>query len=305
MFARFASAALAGLVLAALGQPARAGHGCGGTPDCAPACAAPAAPAFRTITVTEWVPEQYQATRTVYKTVCAEEKYTAYRTECVKETRTRKVPCTRIVPEECVRTCTEYQSVPSFEEHTVYKTVVSCVPVTTVVRKCIDKGHYECREVPCAPSFCQRLKHRCHGHDCCEPCCPPPTKVVKVWVPCPVWVETPVTVNKTVCTQVPQVVRVCVNKVVPVQKTYKVCINRCVTEWKEECYEVEVPRCVPYEAVRTVTRCVPCQEVVTLCRLVPRCVTKQVPVENCCYAVSSCCGNGVGHRLFGCGGCCH
>jgi len=39
----------------------------------------PCAPAYRTITVNEWVPEQYQATRTVYKTETHQEAYTAYR----------------------------------------------------------------------------------------------------------------------------------------------------------------------------------------------------------------------------------
>ena len=43
---------------------------------------------FKTITVTEWVPTTYQATRTVYKTVYVNETYTAHKTICVPEVRT-------------------------------------------------------------------------------------------------------------------------------------------------------------------------------------------------------------------------
>src|SRR5947208_2138469 len=41
------------------------------------------------VMVKEWVPEQYQTTRTTYRTEWKEEAYTAYRTETVQETRTR------------------------------------------------------------------------------------------------------------------------------------------------------------------------------------------------------------------------
>src|SRR5688572_18884299 len=51
-------------------------HGCG-------------APAYQTVCVTEWVPEYYKTTRTTYKSTCVQERYTAYRHECVPEVRTR------------------------------------------------------------------------------------------------------------------------------------------------------------------------------------------------------------------------
>jgi hypothetical protein len=283
MFVRSVRALLlAGLTLAATALPARAGCDCG-APAPAGDCCAPA-PCYKTITVTEWVPEQYEACRTVYKTECHQEKYTAYRTECVSETRTRKYCVTRQVPEYRDECRTVYVSVPCTETRTIYKTVVSYKTVTDIVRKCVDQGHYECREECVPPSCFAKLRHRCKG-GCGEPC--PTIKTVKVWVPCIVTIETPVCRTVPVCTTVPECVQVTVCKLVPKTETYKVCTYRCVTEEKCETYCVQVPRCVPYEACRTVTRCVPCVEKYTACRLVARCVQKQVPVEPCCE--SSCC----------------
>src|SRR5438045_3318569 len=58
--------------------------GCCGATAPAPAACAPAAPcpapAMTTIKVTEWVPEQVQQTRTVYRNETKCETYTAYRT---------------------------------------------------------------------------------------------------------------------------------------------------------------------------------------------------------------------------------
>src|SRR5262245_7909523 len=94
---------LAGVALVAASASIQAGSSCCGAtgtgpiapqPAGAPAAnaggAAPAAkPATRTITCYEQVPEYYETTRTCYKTEWAEEKYTAYKHECVPETRTR------------------------------------------------------------------------------------------------------------------------------------------------------------------------------------------------------------------------
>jgi hypothetical protein len=244
---------------------------------------------MRTVCVTEWVPENYVTTRTVFRTECVQEKYTAYRTECVPETRTRTCVVNRVVPEvrEVVRTVCVV--VPAVETRTVCKPVVTCKPVTTVTRKCVDMGHYECREVPCRESFVSRCRR--HRHDCCEPC-PPPTKTVQVWVPCKVWVEVPCTRMVRTCEMVPTTVQVTVCKMVPKQEVVKVCSYRCVAEQKVETYTVLVTRCVPFEATRTVARCVPVQEQVTCCRMVARTVQKQVPVETCCYTAES-------------AGCCH
>jgi len=264
-----------GVVLAALSAPARGGD-CGGCGESGNPCG----PVFKTVAVTEWVPENYETTRTVLKTVCATETYTAYRTECVPETRQRVVTVNKVVPVVTQRVCTEYTCVPTVETRTVMKRVEVCTPVTTVRRKCVDMGHYECREVPCGDGVMGRLR-KCFGHkkdDCCQPA---PTKTVKVWVPNKVWIETPVTKMVRSCQYVPSTVQVTVNRQVPVQKTYPVTTYQCVPEQTTQSYTVLVPHQVPYQATRTVARTVPVQERVVLCRMVPRTVEKQVPSEDC------------------------
>jgi hypothetical protein len=241
---------------------------------CPCATPAPAAPCYKTITVTEWVPVSYQATRTVYKTEYVTEKYTAYKTICVPETRTASCTVNKMVPEirEEVRTC--YKCVPVCETRTIMKKQVVCKQVTTVTRKCVDKGHYECCTVDAGPSCMDRLRK------CCDPCyCPcPRTKTKKVWVSCKVWIETPCTktVKEVVC--VPETIQVTVNKMVPYQETYKVCTHRCVSEVVNHTYTVNVRKCVPYEATRCVARCVPVVETYTACKMVAQTVCKQVPV---------------------------
>jgi hypothetical protein len=260
-------AALAGGALAVLALGARAGE-------------APCAPPTRTVCVTEWVPEQYVATRVSYRAECALEKYTATRTECVPETRAYTCTVSRLVPEvrEVVRTvCVPVTTV---ETCTVMKPVVTCTPVTVVCRKCVDMGHYECREVPCREGCLAKLR-RCLHHDCCEPC--PRTKTVREWVPCPVVVEQPVTKIVRTCQWVPTPVPVTVCRMVPREERVQVCCYRCVSEPQTRTCTVWVPRCVSYEATRTVVRRVPVEEKVTLCRMVPRVVQKEVPVTpRCC-----------------------
>src|SRR5687767_3280593 len=141
----FRRALLVGTVLAVMAAQVNASAGpCG---DCggAPAPAAGCGPAMKTITVTEWVPEHYQATRTVYRTEHVTEKYTAYRTECVPETYTKMVCVTKSIPECVEEPRTTYTCVQTTEYKTVCKKVWTCKEVTTVTRKCVDQGHYECR----------------------------------------------------------------------------------------------------------------------------------------------------------------
>jgi hypothetical protein len=264
---------------------------------------------MRTVTVTEWVPEQYESCRTVYKTEYVNETYTAYRTECVPETRTRMVTVSRMVPEcrDVVRTT--YKCVPTQETRTCTKQVWTCKPVTTIHRKCVDQGHWECCEVPCEPGFFSRLgSHRRHGCDdpCAPACCEVKTKTVKKWVPNKVWIETPVTKMVRTCEYVPYTTCVTVNKMVPVQEVHKVTVNRCVTEQQCQTYTVNVARQVPYQATRCVAKCVPVQEKVTCCRMVPRQVQKCVPVCEPCEPACDACE--TGHRgFFGRrhSGCCH
>jgi hypothetical protein len=268
-------ALLLGLVVAWV-SPAQAEEGCG-APGCAPA------PCFKTVCVTEWVPEHYETVRTVYKTVCATENYTAYRTECVPETRTRVVTVYKSIPvvkEECR---TVYKCVPTVETRTCWKTEVVCKTVTTIKRKCVDQGHWQCKEVCCEPNCFDKMKWKWSHRGCCDDCCmPAKTKTVKEWVPNKVWIETPCTHVEKTCVKVPYTTQVTVMKSVPVQETFKVTTHTCVPEQVTQTYTVNVERKVAYQATRTVARCVPVQEKVTACRMVARTVEKQVPVEECC-----------------------
>src|SRR5260370_34083230 len=89
--------------------------------------------------------------------------------------------------------------VPSWEVRTVNKQVVTCVPETTYTHRCVDKGHWECREVACGPTLFDRVgglfKH--HGCGCesscgcdsgcntgCNECCAPRKRTERVLVAC-------------------------------------------------------------------------------------------------------------------------
>jgi hypothetical protein len=293
-------AVLAGGILAVAGVSARAD-------DCAPAPAP--APQFRTVCVNEWVPEKFEKVVTVYKQECVQEKYTAYRCETVPETKTRTVTYYENVPVEqevvkkvCVR-------VPVVEERTVMEKHWVCQPETRVVRKCVDKGHYECREVPCGPSLHDRMHKFLHHKDCCDDCCEQPcrTKTVKCWVPCPTWEEHTVTCMKRVCESRPVTCKVTVCKTEVREERCKVTVCKCVPKTRVETYTCNVVHRVPYEAVRTVSRCVPTQEKVTCTRMVCHKVEKQVPVATCCEE-TTCCKESFFHKLsghfkHGCGGC--
>lgn len=266
---RIRFALLAGVVSATLAPAARGG-------DCAPPCTT----CYKTVCCTEWVPEQYQCTRTVYKTEYKQEVYTAYRCETTTEVRTRTCTVNKMVPEFRTQVCNYNVCVPCWEERVVMKPCVTYKPETKIVRKCVDQGHWECKEVPCKPSLCERMK-KCLHHDCCEEC--PKMKTVKCWVPCPVWIECPVTCMVRCCEYHPQTIKVCTYKTECRQKEVQVCSYRCVPETRVENYTVCVPVKVPYQATRCVAVCVPCQETVTLCRMVPHTVCKQVPVcDPCC-----------------------
>jgi hypothetical protein len=290
-------ALLAGSIVAATAWTARA-EDAPQPAGPAPVAADPCAPQYRTVCVKEWVPENYTTTRTVYTRECKTETYTAYRCECVPETKTRTVTCYKMVPETRVETRKVCEMVPTVEERTVMQTHVVCKPVTEVVRKCVDRGHYECREVPCGPSLLDRLKGCFHRHDdCCEPCPPcPRTKTVRVWVPCPVWEEKTVCRMQRVCESRPVVCKVTVCKPVWKEIQCNVTVCKCVPETKTETYTCMTTRQVPYQATRTVTVCVPHQETVTCCRMVCRTVEKQVPVTECCET-TTCCKRGLFHGL--------
>jgi len=298
-------AALVGAVLAAVTSSVRADHGCAPAP-CAPA---PAAPAMRTVYVTECVPETYQARRTVYRTECRQENYTAYRCECVPVVKERVVTTYQRVPEckEVVRrVCVK---VPCVEERTVMKPCWTYQTVTTYKTRCVDRGHYECREVPSHRAACRAKMHNHrHRHDCCPPPCPPTTKTVKCWVPCIVKECVPCTKCCKVCVMKPECVRVCSYRNEWREERCQVTSYRCVpVQSVQKCTEW-VTRQVPYQACRTVRVCVPSEETVTCTRYVTRCVARQVPAceDSCC--VTTCCSSGKhGGRWFRgrSSSCCH
>src|SRR5262249_25011700 len=147
--------------------------------------------------------------------VCRTEEYTAYKCVSVPKVETRTVTTYKRVAEEKIVNRTYCVCVPVVEERTVMQTFTTCRPVTKMVTKWEDHGHYECREVPDHwAGFKHRLtRRRHHKGDCCELCPPPcPTKVVKVWVPCKVCVQVPVTCMERVCETRPVVCKVTVMK---------------------------------------------------------------------------------------------
>jgi len=267
------SGLLAGVaLLAANGSADAAGPCCD---SCAPA------PCYKTVLVKEYVPEHYEATRTVYKTEYITEKYTAYRTECVPETRTYTCNVTKSVPVTKQVEVTLYKCVPTCETRTVYKKVAVCKQVCTVHKKWEDHGHWEYCQVEVKPLFRRCCKDDC----CCEPC--PKYRTKKHWVACKVCVETPCTKTVKTWECVPEQVTCTVNKMVPYKELRTVCSYQCVTEAVTKTCTVHVKKCVPFEATRCVAKCVPCEETYTACKLVAQTVCKQVPVcettcEPCC-----------------------
>jgi hypothetical protein len=223
--------------------------------------------------------------------------------------------------------------VTEVQPRTITKCVVNCVPVTTTATRCVDRGHWECREVavPCAAPA-SACGHGCggrkgllgglfhgrkhHGGGCetacaspCDTCAAPVecaptyvTRTVRTWVPNIVTETYPVTRLERQVSTVTETVNVTVCKMVPKEETYQVTVNKIVPETKTETVTVMVCKTVPYEAVRTVAKCVPVTENVQACRMVARTVEKMVPVT---CATTSCCGAtaahgcGGGHKLFG------
>src|SRR5262249_40571696 len=147
--------------------------------------------------------------------VVREQVYTAYRRVPEMQTQVRRV---------CV-------NVPTVEERTVMKPCWTTQTVTTYTTKCVDRGHYECREVYSPRAAIGTRAHNHHPRNACSPPpCPTPTKTVKVWVPCMVQIQVPHTTCKRVCTMVPTKVCVTVCRQVVREETYNVCVWRCVPE---------------------------------------------------------------------------
>lgn len=246
------------------------------------AAPAPAAPAMRTIQVVECVEEKFQVKRTCYRLENRTETVDGFRCECVPEVQERvctvvkKIPCvTTVVKKICVK-------VPCCEERIVMKPCYKTVTETCMVKKCVSKGHHECRS-ECVPlNFLDKLCGR--KADCClDPCDCCPTgkcRTRKVWVDCPQYIDCPVTKCRKVCEMVPTkcVVRTCRTEVR--EEPCQVCTYKCVEEKIVQKCTVYVSRKVACKITRCCQVCVPYEETVTCCRLVPRVVNKQV--ADCC-----------------------
>jgi hypothetical protein len=278
-------ALLASMVTMSMALPiARSGKAHAGS--CGSDCA-PATPCYQTVKVWECVPEHYTTTRTCYKQVQVQEKYTAWKCEKVPEQRVRKVCYYEKVPCEEIRTRTCCVKVPYCAERTCYEKYWTCKQVTCYKKKCCDQGHWECRQVEKKPLF----EKKCCGDSCCPKC--PKYKTVKCWVPCKVWIEEPYCKTVRCCEYKPVCKKVTCYRTETRCENYKVCTWKCVPREKTECYTVCVEKKTPYEACRTVCKNVPYEEKVQCCRMVKRCVEKQVPVcEPSCKPCKSkkCCG---------------
>ena len=282
---------------------------------------APPAPVATKRIVTEYVPEEYNTTVTVYETKTKEEKYTAYRCETVAVPKKVMVTYYKSVPREVERPVVRYEQVQVPEkvvvtrcvpvqvpvERTVMRCVsqpeevvrdvtryvTSSVPVTTYVSRCVDKGgHYECREVPCGGGGNGRHGLFRHRHDdCCE--CPPPVMTVSVYVPNYVTEQVPVQTYRTVCTPVTEKVKMTIYKTVQVPE--KITVMVCQLQEVKE--TVTVMRCQLVEKKETIRQtifecvAVPKEETVTYyeSKMVPfeasRMVCVSVPVEKTVKAV--------------------
>ena len=292
-------ALLVGAVTAAVVSPAGAFHRapccndpCGSAAPCAPAATAPA---FRTITVTECVPETYTVKRIAHKYECKTETYDACKTECVAEVRERTCTVVKKVPVMKTEVRTVCKNVTVWEERTVCRKEWKTVQETVCKKELVRLGHWECKEVCASGLFGGGHKHgHCGGcDDACSTSCAPATRTKKVWVSCPEYCTKNVTVCKKVCVQTPTVCKVAVCKQVRENVSVQVCTYQCVNEQRTEKYTVMVPKTVNYKATRTVRVCVPYEETVTCTRMVARQVTRQVP---CAPAANDCCETRSGFR---------
>jgi hypothetical protein len=332
MVSQLRLALLIGAITAVAVSPVRAGlraprccdNPCGPSAGTSTAGAGATAPAFRTVTCTEWVRENYTTKRTTYKVECRTECYDTFRCERVPVCKERTVSCVKRVPvwtDQCRKVC---HHVTTYEERVVNKTCYKTVQETCMQKQLVRLGHWECREV-CGGgllggghggggglfsghghgrgcnSGCNDSCGNGNGSNACNDNCRP-ARTRKVWVNCPEYRECPVTVCKKVCYTEAVKCKVAVCRPEWREEKVKVCTYQCVTEnrvVKETCWET---RKVPCKATRTVRVCVPCEETVTCCRMVPRTVTRQVPCAPACETTSACCESRFGGGLFRHGG---
>src|SRR5262249_40201780 len=122
---------LAGAILTVASTETSA-HGPGGfSGDCGSPCAMPCAapyPMTQKVLVTEYRPEQYEATRTVLRTFSKEEKFTAYKCEVVPTPKKQMVTYYTSVPKTQEEPVVRWEGVPTTEERVASRW--ECVPTT-------------------------------------------------------------------------------------------------------------------------------------------------------------------------------
>ncbi|HEY8503262.1 MAG TPA: hypothetical protein VIL46_01685 [Gemmataceae bacterium] len=282
---RLPAALAAGSAMLLLVAAARAGHTAGSPDPCPPAPCPPAPPPVTTckVRVCEWVPQEVEEVRTVYKHECRPQKYTAYRCEMVPQTCTKTVTVHKMV-KECVMECrTVCVKVPCIETKVEYKSHLKLKRVCETRTTWKKQGHWEYRCEPARESLFERLCGK--KDDCCDPC--PKYEMKKHWVKERVPVCETVSRLKLVRECEPVCKQVCTYKTEYRTQMVPVTRWKCVPECKTVTYTVCKPKMIPYEACRMVTVCVPCQEKVKVCKLVPKWVEKEVPVCNPC--APACC----------------
>jgi hypothetical protein len=283
------TALLVGCLCAAAVNPARAQEPC--------------APKMRTITVTECCEEKFQTQRTCYRVECQKCVVDGFRTErvCVPVDRvctvTKRIPVVTCQTRQvcCTQVC--------YEDRVVMKRCYEYQQVCKTVKKCVSRGHWECKTV-CYRSLFDHLFHHKSCDPCCTPCCK--TKTKKCWVNCPVYVDCQVMCCQKICVEKPVVCKVKVCKPIIKEVQVQVCTYQCVQEQcVRRCYQT-VCRQVPCQTVCYKKVCVPYTETVWCTRLVPR--TREVQVQECapctpCCPTTSCCPRSCGglhHRSHGC-----
>ncbi len=275
---------------------------------CGPSAGA-TAPAFRTVTCTEWVRENVPTKRTVYKVECRTETVDSFRCERVPVVKEHTVVVKKHVPvwtEETRKVC---HKETVWEERIVNKTSHKYVQETVMKKQLVRLGHWECREATSlfggfgggsGGLFGGHGHHGCCDKGCgdscgksnaCNDACKP-TRTRKVWVNCPEYKECPTTVCKKVCVNEAVKCKVAVCKNVWKEEKCKVCKMTCVEEKCVQKCTVYETRQVACKVTRNVRVCVPHEETVNCCKWVQKTVTRQVPVSNACASSNACCEGG-------------
>ena len=243
----------------------------------------------RKVMTTECRPETRERSYNVCRRVPYKETVTEEYTVMVQKTAMRKV--TETVYKPVVRTVSQNFTVmvPHVERRQGVQHVVECRPEQAVRTICVDRGHWETREiqVPCygyGYGYGYAYRSGCGGCGSCGTCAPPTvTRCVRVWVPQYVQQQVAYTVMKQYVVAKPY--EYCVTVCKPETRTRQVQV--CEQVAQQIVREVPIVTCVPEKKIRTfdVTRYKDVTEtkVDKYAVMVPYQVEKtvQVPVVRC------------------------